>query len=249
MKKWFLLIFIVLSICIISIVEINNLSKKHEVNIVSYNIHGGLDKNKFPTLFDIIDFLKVLNSDIVCLQEVNESVKAGFQVSIFKDELSMDSHFGANVVNSGTNYGLVTYSKYPIKSKDHIYLTSEKEQRGFLHTVVKVGSKKLNIINLHLALNKSERDIQLYELTNFIKSLNNEPYIVCGDFNQKNMEINKSIFKDVAKEVGKENIITISTGVNRIDYILVSPDIEVLYYDVLIKDMSDHYPIVAKIRI
>ena len=49
---------------------------------------------------------------------------------------------------------LVTYSKYPIKRKNHIYLSSFREQRGMLHTVVNVGYKNLNIINIHLGLDE-----------------------------------------------------------------------------------------------
>ena len=120
-------------------VEIKLFPPRREINIISYNIHSGLNKNMFPTLFDTIDFLKQSNADIICLQEVNESARAGFQVSSFKEELKMNSHFGANVVDLGFNYGLVTYSKYPIKGEEHIYLSSFREQRGMLHTVVKVA--------------------------------------------------------------------------------------------------------------
>nr|WP_286184187.1 hypothetical protein [Clostridium sp. CCUG 7971] len=63
------------------------------------------------------------------------------------------------------------------------------------------------------------------------------------------MNIDDSILKDVAKELDKANVLTFATGLDRIDYIFVSPDIEVLDYEVLIKNMSDHYPIIAKIRI
>ena len=119
-----------------------------KIGIVSYNIHSGLNKNMFPTLFDTIDFLKQVDADIICLQEVNESARAGFQVSSFKEELKMNSHFGANVVDLGYNYGLATYSKYPIKEEEHIYLSSFREQRGMLHTTVKVDYRKLNIINV-----------------------------------------------------------------------------------------------------
>ena len=203
----------------------------------------------FPTLFDTIDFLKQLDADIICLQEVNESARAGFQVSSFKEELKMNSHFGANVVTLGYNYGLVTYSKYPIKSEEHIYLSSFREQRGMLHTVVKVGYKNLNVINIHLGLDNEERDIQLGELMDFIKKLEDEPYIVLGDFNQGRVDIDEEILKDSAKVLDKSNILTFPTGLDRIDYIFVSSNIEILDYDVLIKDMSDHYPIVAKIKI
>ena len=203
----------------------------------------------FPTLFDTIDFLRISNADMICLQEVNESAKAGFQVSSFKEELNMYSHFGANVVGLGLNYGLVTYSKYPIKSENHIYLSSDREQRGMLHTVVNVEGRKVNIINVHLGLGDKEREIQLTELVDFISKLDNEPYIVVGDFNQGSMSLDDRVLKDVAKELNKENILTFATGLDRIDYIFVSPKIEVLDYDVLIKNMSDHYPIIAKIRI
>ena len=231
------------------IIQVTFFPIKKEINIISYNIHSGLNKNMFPTLFDTIDFLKDVNADIICLQEVNESAKAGFQVSSFKEELKMNSHFGANVVDLGYNYGLVTYSKYPIKDEEHIYLSSFREQRGMLHTVVKVDYRKLNIINVHLGLENNEREIQMKELLDFIKKLGDEPYIVLGDFNQGNISIDDDILKDVAKELGKSNMLTFPTGLDRIDYILVSPNVEVLEYDVLIKDMSDHYPIFAKIKI
>ena len=231
------------------IIQVRFFPIKKEVNIVSYNIHSGLNKNMFPTLFDTIDFLKQVDADIICLQEVNESARAGFQVSSFKEELKMNSHFGANVVDLGYNYGLATYSKYPIKEEEHIYLSSFREQRGMLHTTVKVDYRKLNIINVHLGLENNEREIQIKELLDFINKLGDEPYIVLGDFNQGNINIDNNILKDVAKELDKSNVLTFPTGLDRIDYILVSPNVEVLEYDVLIKDMSDHYPIFAKIKI
>lgn len=231
------------------IIEIKLFPPRREINIISYNIHSGLNKNMFPTLFDTIDFLKESDADIICLQEVNESARAGFQVSSFKEELKMNSHFGANVVDLGFNYGLVTYSKYPIKGEEHIYLSSFREQRGMLHTVLKVDYQKLHIINVHLGLDNEEREIQMRELVDFIKKLGDEPYMVVGDFNQGEVTVDDDILRDVAKELGKANILTFPTGLDRIDYIFVSSGIEVIDYDVFIKDMSDHYPIFARIKI
>ena len=113
MKRIFLLLIILFSTIIFNY-NINEESLHTDIKIVSYNIHSGVDKDMFPTLFDIIDFLKHCDADIICLQEVNESAKVGFQVSSLKEELGMNSHFGANVVNLNSNYGLVTYSKYKI---------------------------------------------------------------------------------------------------------------------------------------
>lgn len=248
-KKILTIIIIVLTIIISYFFEIKKFPPPKEVKIISYNIHSGLDKDMFPSLFDIIDFLRIANADIICLQEVNESAKAGFQVSSLKEDLNMYAHFGANVVELGSNYGLATYSKYPIISQKHIYLSSKTEQRGMLHTVVKLGGgRKLNIINLHLGLDESERELQLYEVETFVKELS-DPYIVLGDFNQGDIDVNKNIFKDVAEEVNQNNTLTYATSLDRIDYILVSPDIEIIDYDVIKKNMSDHFPIYAKFKI
>ena len=115
--------------------------------------------------------------------------------------------------------------------------------------MVKVDYRKLNIINIHLGLDDEERGIQIRELLDFIKKLGDEPYIVVGDFNQGGVTVEEDILKDVAKELGKSNILTFPTGLDRIDYIFVSSNIEVIDYDVIIKDMSDHYPVFAKIKI
>ncbi|MGL5346065.1 MAG: endonuclease/exonuclease/phosphatase family protein [Peptostreptococcaceae bacterium] len=248
-RKLITLIIIIIVISVTYNIEINFFPQKKEIKIVSYNIHSGLNKDMFPTLFDIIDFLRICDADIICLQEVNESAKAGFQVSSFKEELKMYSHFGANVVDLGFNYGLVTYSKYPIKSENHIYLSSGREQRGVLHTVVKINGKKLNIINVHLGVGEEEREIQIKELMEFIKSLGNEPYVVVGDFNEGNIEIDESVLKDASKLLNKSNVLTFPVGLDRIDYIFISDGIEVIDYEVLIENMSDHYPIIAKIKI
>ncbi len=201
----------------------------------------------FPTLFDIIDFLKNSDADIICLQEVNESAKVGFQVSSLKEELGMNSHYGANVVNTNSSYGLVTYSKYKIISKNHVYLTSKNEQRGLLHTVIDVRGKKVNIINLHLSANTEEQKVQLKEVQEYIDNLDDETYIIAGDFNEPETSLNNVV--DVAKELDKSNTLTFSLGIERIDYIFTSSDVEPIDYNVLMKKMSDHYPIIAKLKI
>ena len=211
-------------------------TEKIDIKIISYNIHSGTDKNMAPTLFDTINFLKKSNADIICLQEVNESSKVGFQVSSLKEELNMNLHFGAN-------------SKYKIISQKHVYLSSTREQRGFLHTTVRVKEKKLHIINIHLGLGNKERKKQINELQNYIKGLKKDYFVVLGDFNEGNLSLDDEIIIDVAEKLNKSNILTFSTELDRIDYMFVSNNIEVKSYEVLIKNMSDHYPIVAKISI
>jgi len=53
----------------------------------------------------------------------------------------------------------------------------------------------------------------------------------------------------VAKTLDKSNTLTFSLGIERIDYVFVSQDIVPINYRVIIKKLSDHYPIIAKLRI
>ena len=160
----------------------------------------------------------------------------------------MNSHFGANVVNLNSNYGLVTYSKYKIIRQNHVYLSSSREQRGLLHTVIDVRGKKVNIINVHLGTDKNEQKLQIEELQDFIDGLGNENYIIAGDFNAADITLEENCI-DVAKELDKSNTLTFSLGLERIDYIFASPNIKPINYRVIIKKLSDHYPIIAKLRL
>ena len=54
-KKLFLLVLIIISSTVICNINTNEGSLDTEVKIVSYNIHSGVDKDMFPTLFDIIE--------------------------------------------------------------------------------------------------------------------------------------------------------------------------------------------------
>ena len=74
-------------------------------------------------------------------------------------------------------------------------------------------------------------------------------FIILGDFNEGNLSLNNDMMIDAAEQLNKSNILTFSIGLDRIDYMFVSNNIKVESYEVLIKNMSDHYPIVAKILI
>ena len=87
------------------------------------------------------------------------------------------------------------------------------------------------------------------ELEEYLRKLKNSYFIILGDFNEGNLSLNNDMMIDAAEQLNKSNILTFSIGLDRIDYMFVSNNIKVESYEVLIKNMSDHYPIVAKILI
>lgn len=212
------------------------------MRIISYNIHKCMDKDDNKTLFKIVKYLKKQKSDIICLQEILLS-----QYRRMKLFLRMNGVFAENVKSK--KYGICIFSKYKILEKNHVFLTSVREQRGFLHIKIKIGDNYLDIINTHLGLGKNERIVQIDEILNFVDQIsiedknydisNNSNIAICGDFNQINLSL--SNFNDVSLELNEDNKPTFQKS--RIDYCFISRGLNAISYEVDDVYMSDHFPI------
>lgn len=210
------------------------------MKILSYNIHKGMDANNIFTLNKMIKYLKNIDADIICLQEVLYN-----QFAILKQSLKIDGVFAANINKPTLMYGIATLSKYEILKNEHIFLKSKKEQRGFLYTNIFYGKYCIDIINTHLGLDIYERREQISEIMDYIKDLRRSK-IVCGDFNEKNISIN--IFNDSAVYTNYQSIPTFEKSNARIDYILVDKSLEIDKYYVDKIYLSDHFPIIVDIK-
>ena len=200
-----------------------------------------MDSNNIFTLNKIIKYLKNIDADIICLQEVLYE-----QFAILKHNLKMDGVFAANINSPTLRYGIATFSKYEILKNEHIFLKSKKEQRGFLYTNVFSEKYCVDVINTHLGLDKDERKEQISEIMDYINLLDKSK-IVCGDFNEKNIFIN--IFNDSSICTDYQNIATFEKSNARIDYILVDKSLQIYKYNVDKINLSDHYPIITYIRL
>ncbi|WP_053955913.1 endonuclease/exonuclease/phosphatase family protein [Inediibacterium massiliense] len=220
---------------------------KYILKILTYNIHSGKDLFMIPKLNQLMDFLKNEKFHIMALQEINENNKRGYQVSTIYKNLLCNHAFSPNVKIGDGYYGVATFSFFKILNQKHIPLPSKKEQRGMIHTLLKIGNKKLNILNIHLGLNAKEREKQLSYIEKYIKTLN-DPFILLGDFNTSNPKLNIPMI-DAATKFHKEDLSTLMPLNKRIDYIFLSPSIELMNYHVFPVKFSDHYPVCAEILI
>ena len=209
------------------------------MKVVSYNIHRGTDISNKSTLKEMIKYLKDLDSDIICLQEV-----LYYQFIKIKSTLGMEGVFAANVDNKTMKYGVCTLSKSKIESSNHILLSSKKEQRGLLSIKLLIeNNHHFNIINTHLGLDKEERNKQIIEVLNFKDRLTGS-VIICGDFNDKNIDLGS--YYDSAVYLKHYNIPTLPKYNARIDYIFVDKNHIPKEYIVDKVLFSDHYPIICK---
>lgn len=208
------------------------------MKIITYNIHKGMDAHNKDTLNGLLSFLKKINADVICLQEVLESI----HYKILND-LNIKGYFFKTVELKGDNYGIAIYFIECVKYTDGFYLSSKKEQRGFIHTQFFINNKLVNIINTHLGLNKEERKIQIEEIYSYVNDLRGK-IIICGDFNQTNIKIKD--YYDLSILFGCENIETFQPSKSRIDYIFMSKNLRPSRYKVEFINLSDHYPVIGE---
>lgn len=209
------------------------------MKIVTYNIHKGMDSNNKLTLAKIGTYLKQLNCDVICLQEVLYP-----QFLALKAVLNMGGVFATNVKKVNMIYGICTFTKLKILNNNHFFLTSKKEQRGALCITVDDYGRIINIINTHLGLDKEERAKQLDEIIDYRNRLVGE-VVLCGDFNEKNISLD--MFNDTAVCLNKSHLATFEKSNSRIDYIFVDKKTELKGYVVEKIYLSDHYPVIGYI--
>lgn len=202
------------------------------MRLVCYNIHKGMDEFRRVTLLQLIKYLKSLDADVICLQEV-----LYYQFNMMKLILKMNGVFAIHVHNKKMKFGICILSKEKIIKSNHILLTSKKEQRGMLS----IDRENEVIINTHLGLDSEERKTQISEILNFAKN-KDKNIIICGDFNEEN--INLSSYKDVAKYLFEDRKATFNKW--RIDYIFCSKVTKVKSYQVDQVFYSDHFPIMIE---
>lgn len=208
------------------------------MKIITYNIHKGMDKDNKSTLYKIGEYLKSLNCNVICLQEVLYN-----QYLELKKIINMDGIFVANVKKKNMIYGICIFSNYKIVSSEHILLTSKTEQRGLLSVTI-FNKQKVNIINTHLGLDIEERYIQISEIIDYINKTGGK-MILCGDFNQKNISI--STFIDSVNFNKNYYMCTFPLSNSRIDYIYLNYNAYIENYFVDSINLSDHYPVIVNI--
>jgi endonuclease/exonuclease/phosphatase family metal-dependent hydrolase len=236
-----------------------NLSGGETMNfkVMTYNIHHGKNLLGRNTLDKVADIIHESKADVIGLQEVDSGViRTGFkdQIHYLSEKLSMYYAYGPNINLLGGKYGNAVLSKYPIESYENIQLPSRREQRGLLSTKINVDGKRIYFLTTHLGLNDEERMNQVNTISKYLETLPRE-VILAGDFNAlydspEIHEITKRL-TDVGYAAGNNTVPTYEVLFlsARIDYIFSSSLFKINGYDVIKSKASDHYPVIADLKL
>ena len=178
------------------------------LRVATYNIHKGFSHfNRRMMVHELRDHLRLLDADIVFLQEVQgrherhavrfEDWPAEPQYEFLAHAVWRDCAYGRNVVYDHGHHGNAILSRYPIISAENEDVSAHMfEQRGLLHCELDVPGlpRSLHCVCVHLALNERGRRRQVGALIERMHRLvpDGAPAIIAGDFNDwRNMVGNR----------------------------------------------------------
>jgi endonuclease/exonuclease/phosphatase family metal-dependent hydrolase len=240
-----------------------------EIKVMTYNIHHAKGMDKRLDLERIAKVISESDADIIGLNEVDKHFS---KRSLFKDQISwlanslgLFSAFGPTISLKSKQapylreYGNALLSRHPIitnKNYPFNFLTGVIEGRALLRATIQINNKSIDVSVTHFSLNPFLQRMQTNFIVNQLHKSSNS-MIVVGDFNMKpgsrGWKTLTREYKDVWFLAGNGDGSTYPSmrPRSRLDYIFVSPNIKVLYAEVVTKlpNASDHLPLKANIQV
>lgn len=204
--------------------------------------------------------IKDCGADIVGLNEIRgKGIHPEFtdQTEILSKLTGLNNHYFAKAIKFKWGpYGNAFISKYPIVKSETIPIPDPKAKRydGYYETrcVLKATlSNGIRVLVTHFGLNADEQENAVKTV---LENLENEKCVLMGDFNltPDNGLLNpiKAKMIDTAEIfIDKKFSFPSDNPSRKIDYIFVSPDINIVSADVPPIVASDHRPHIAEIII
>jgi endonuclease/exonuclease/phosphatase family metal-dependent hydrolase len=246
-----------------------------KIKILSYNIHKGFDFfNTSFVLARIKQQIRLINPDVVCLQEVqgeHEKLKQKIsdwplqaQFEYLADTIWPHHAYGKNAVYDEGDHGNALLSKYPIKYWHNLDLTLDKsEMRGMIHAEIWLpeADKTFHMMNTHINLFHGARVKQAKLMAQYVREKipSEAPFIMAGDFNDWLLRLDpimKREFgsREVFEELYQKHARTFPCfkpmlPLDRMYYRGVLPIQAMVLNDPIWKELSDHLPIYAEVEI
>lgn len=166
------------------------------LRVLSYNIHHAQGMDGKLDLERIAGVIRVVQPDLVALQEVDRRVKRSGSVDQpgeLARRTGMNVAFGANIQLQGGHYGNALLSRHPIVShKNHLLPNVDAgEQRGVLVAEIKLDSMQQPLLFLATHLDHRRDDAERFASADMInalvtgskKSVTQQSAILAGDLN------------------------------------------------------------------
>lgn len=168
------------------------------IRIATYNIHKGvrgIGPRRRLEIHNLGHAVEQLDADIVCLQEVRQvhrreqahfSQWPALPQADFLAPEGYQAVYRTNAFTRHGEHGNAVLTRWPVVSHQHEDMSDHRfEQRGLLHTEVRLHHATVHVVVVHLGLIRASRARQLTQLQGFLlrEIPPQVPLIVAGDFN------------------------------------------------------------------
>ncbi len=217
-------------------------------------------------LDDVVTVLKRLEPDVVALQEADGPSfwSGGFSHVELVAERASFGYFSRaeHVKGLGLSYGTAVVSKRHLRDASFVTFepTPPSPSKGFLIATVvwpvDVGkTTSVDVISVHLDFSRrSVRESQIAAIVKNVKP-RERPLIVMGDFNCSWTD-EESPLKALARELDLKvfqpdasTLATFPARGTRLDWILISSDLEFRNHQVVPDTLSDHLAVMAEVGV
>ena len=237
------------------------------IRVMTYNIRACLGIDRKRSLKRIARVIAHERPDVVALQEVDFNRKRSGnveQAAEIAEILNMHHQAPHSFREGDGHYGNAVLSRYPIHLEKHDILPhlDGTEPRSAMRVTVEHQLGEFRLLNTHLSFRRSDRPLQIDALLDPAWIGEQTPFqrtIICGDLNcaprDKSFRKLVEYLSDTQVETPGRPKTTWPTRrpFRRIDHILISPDLTAadayIARSTRAKRASDHYPVVADIRI
>jgi endonuclease/exonuclease/phosphatase family metal-dependent hydrolase len=238
------------------------------VRVMTYNIFGGKDLQRQPSLERVAAFIDSLDVDIIFLQEVDRHTRRSGgvdQAATLGGLTGRHVVFGRSMDFDGGEYGNAILSRWPVRTWRVVPLPAPDspepgapatEPRSLLYVIVEAPGGALHLLNTHLdhRAESLARHAQALELMGWIAaSLPPQASVIFGgDLNARpeapEVRALAALFSDVWAACGSGDGETFRSDVpdRRIDYIMLA-GLHCTAARVPDTQLSDHRPLMVDV--
>ena len=220
----------------------------------------------------ILDRLRTLQPDVVCLQEVLQNPELPNQAKTLAARLGYEFTFASvDSVGAAKRYGNAILTRHPILTENAKALQPKDDYRVATHVRLQLDERPVNVYSTHLHYSGNRkgtevRSTQIRDLLAFIEATRGDaPVIVAGDFNTPpgatELDLLRPLLKDAFAAVYPERANNRPTTLNPhaghtprfIDYIFYSAALKPTAAEVLFDEpvadstwASDHFGVLSR---
>lgn len=155
------------------------------LRVATWNIHGGVGRDRKYDAERIIAVIRELGADIVALQEVSPVTPDEGLLKDVATVLGVKVVTGPMHTRHGISYGNALLSRFPIVDTSLIDLSVRShERRGAIDASILMGERAIRVISTHLGLRPYERREQVQRILATLGDSGTSPVILMGDVNE-----------------------------------------------------------------